>query len=142
MATALAGLRRARPNDPETREAIDEVVDKLSEALDDTFSKAEAARLLEVSSPTLDAWIARGLLPVVQTPRYKRERIPADALVDVIAEVKELRRMGRKRGLLAEAIARLEDESDEVRNLRKRASRSFDRSKYMPAVPEDWDPED
>lgn len=40
--------------------------------------------------------------------RYKRDRIPAHALLVLAREVKQLRRQGRERGLLVEALSRLE----------------------------------
>jgi excisionase family DNA binding protein len=80
-----------------------------------TYSKTEAAHLLDVSSTTLEKWIDRGLLPVVQVPRYKRDRVPARALLALAGEVKQLRRDGRRRGLLVEALSRLEREDPQWR---------------------------
>lgn len=146
MATALVELRRADHNDREgLAAAVDEATRNLAEAVEDlTYSKTEAARLLGVSLQTLDTWISRNLLPVVRVRNYKRDRVPAAKLVDVAAEINELREMGRTRGLLAAAIARLEeDEPDSgIRDLSRRAARPFDRSKYVPAIPEGWDPKD
>jgi len=145
MATALVQLRRARPGDPAVEQAEKELTQAMGEQA--TYSKAAAARLMEVSLQTLDTWISRGLLPAVRAPGHKRERIPATALIDLAAEVGELREMGRKRGLLAEAITRLKERDPEgykhLQLLRKRASRPFDRSEYVSAKPgSDWSPED
>jgi DNA-binding transcriptional MerR regulator len=150
MATALVQLRRAHPDDPQTLAlAVEAAERELSEAVGEqtTYSKAVAARLMEVSLQTLDTWISRGLLPVVRAHGYKRERIPSTALIDLAAEISELRQMGRKRGLLAEAITRLQERDPEgyehLQVLRKRASQPFDRSEYVSAKPgSDWSPED
>ena len=75
-----------------------------------TYSKAQAAHLLDVSTTTLEQWIGRGLLPVVRVVGYKRDRVPPRPLLALAAQVKELRRHGRQRGLLVEALSRLEQE--------------------------------
>jgi hypothetical protein len=102
---------------------------------------------MDVSLQTLDTWISRGLLPTVRDPGHKRARVPAAALIDLAAEVGALRQLGRKRGLLTEAIARLQERDPEgyeqLQLLRERASRAFDRSEYTSAKPRsDWAPED
>ncbi len=75
-----------------------------------TYSKAQAAHLLDVSTTTLEQWIGSGLLPVVRVVGYKRDRVPPRPLLALAAQVKELRRHGRQRGLLVEALSRLEQE--------------------------------
>ena len=84
-----------------------------------------------VSTTTLDNWISKGLLPLRKVPDYKRERVPTEPLLALATEVKELRRMGRHRGLLAAALARLEQEdpawAEEFAELYgKEAKRPFD----------------
>jgi Arc/MetJ family transcription regulator len=150
VVTALVGLRRARQDDPgDLRSAVRQATDELNHAISgqDSYSKTFAARLLGVSPQTLDTWVERGLLPVVQTSKYKRERIPAEMLIALATEVAELREMGRRRGLLPEAITRLEERDPDTRKeldrLRHQAKRPFDRSKYVSARPgPDWHPED
>lgn len=150
LATALITLRGVDEGDPEAlRKAVDEATSEIEGALDETshFSQTEAAELLEVSKTTLDNWIAKGLVPLQEVPDYKRLRVPAKPLLDLAAEVKELRRMGQKRGLLAEALVRLEQQDPawkkEFDELYGDVERPFNRDEYVSAAPgPDWDPED
>jgi len=80
-----------------------------------TYSKAQAAHLLDVSTTTLEQWIGSGLLPVVRVVGYKRDRVPPRPLLELAAQVKQLRRSGRHHGLLVEALSRLEQENPEWR---------------------------
>ena len=93
MARAFVALRGADPDDRDALSAaVEDAATELQAGLADrsTYSKTEAAHLLDVSSTTLEKWIDRGLLPVVQVPRYKRDRVPARALLD---------HMGRRLGV-------------------------------------------
>lgn len=113
MARAFVALRCADPDDHDAlSDAVQDAATELQAGLADrsSYSKTEAAHLLDVSSTTLEKWIDRGLIPVVQVPRYKRDRVPARALLVLAGEVKQLRRQGRRRGLLVEALSRLEQE--------------------------------
>jgi len=151
LASALITLRGAGDADPEIlREAVDAASAELEQALaaKPHFSRTEAAELLQVSTTTLDNWIAKDLLPLRKVPDYKRERVPTEPLLALATEVKELRRMGQQRGLLAEALARLEREdpawAERFAELYGReAKRPFNREDYVSAAPgPDWDPED
>jgi hypothetical protein len=113
MARAFVALRGADHADRDALStAVQDAAEELQAGLADrsTYSKTEAAHLLDVSSTTLEKWIARGLIPVIQVPRYKRDRVPARALLVLAGEIKQLRRQGRHRGLLVEALSRLEQE--------------------------------
>jgi DNA-binding transcriptional regulator YiaG len=147
-AITLVTLRGARNSDASAKDAaMLDATRELEEALaeKENFSKAEAARLLEVSAPTLEKWVAAGLLPVEQTPDYKHSRVPAKPLLELAASVRELRLMGRKRHLLVEALSRLEQEDpawragfDELYGPALAAS-----DEYVSAAPgPDWDAED
>jgi len=150
MARAFVALRGADVSDHDAlsaavRDAEAELEAGLAEQA--TYSKAQAAHLLDVSTTTLEQWIASGLLPVARVVGYKRDRIPAHPLLALAAQIKQLRRSGRQRGLLVEALRRLEQEDPEsyehLQLLRERASRPFDRSEYVSAKPgPDWAPED
>lgn len=108
LATTVVRLRDAmRHND---RSGLNSVLGDLEERVGeaDSLSKTEAARLLEVSVNTLDKWIARDVIPTIKDKRYKRVRIPVQAALRLAEEIAELRRVGYDRGLLAEAISRLE----------------------------------
>jgi hypothetical protein len=113
MARAFVALRGANVSDHDAlsaavRDAEAELEAGLAEQ--STYSKAQAAQLLDVSTTTLEQWIGSGLLPVVRIERYKRDRVPARPLLELAAQVKQLRRTGRHRGLLVEALSRLEQE--------------------------------
>jgi hypothetical protein len=113
MARAFVALRGANVSDHNAlsaavRDAEAELEAGLAEQ--STYSKAQAAQLLDVSTTTLEQWIGSGLLPVVRIERYKRDRVPARPLLELAAQVKQLRRTGRHRGLLVEALSRLEQE--------------------------------
>jgi excisionase family DNA binding protein len=111
MARAFVALRGV---DVSSRDALSAAVEDAAAELEaglaarSTYSKAEAAHLLDVSTTTLEKWIAQGKLPVVRVREYKRDRVPARPLLRLAGEVKELRRLGRRRGLLVEALSRLE----------------------------------
>lgn len=150
LASASTTLRGVGSNDPEAlQKAIDEAVAEMEDGLGDTehFSQTQAADLLGVSKTTLDNWIAKGLIPLQEVENYKRRRVPAKPLLDLAAEVKELRNMGQQRGLLEEAFSRLEQEDPEWKRefeeLYGDPDRPFNREDFVSARPgPDWDPED
>ena len=149
MAGALVTLRGADSADSSAlRAAVDEAAAALERALSvkPHFSQSEAAGLLDVTPTTLHAWISKGLLPVTKAPDYKRERIPAGPLLKLATEVKELRRLGRKRGLLVEALSRLEQEDPHWRKRFEELHPSrgtTGEDELVSAAPgPDWDPED
>lgn len=113
VASTVVRLRRAmRGND---RLALQGVIGDLEArvAEADSLSKTEAANLLGVSVNTLDKWIGRGLVPTVKDGRHKRLRVPVQTALALAGEVDELRHLGYQRGLLAEAISRLEQRDPE-----------------------------
>lgn len=140
LALTYVGLRRA---DREDMAAIQQALDDAQHALEEAFeeesvSKADAAKRLRVSAQTVDTWTSRRLLPTVRAEGYQRERIPLQPLLALVAEVDDLRERGRKRGLLVEALARLEAEK-----MATPVAGAFDRSSYVSARPgADWHPED
>jgi hypothetical protein len=108
------------------------------------FSRFPSSEL-EVSAPTLNKWVRSGLLPVRAAQGYKHPMVPAEALLALAGEVKELRRLGHNRGLLAEALSRLEQEDPrfaaefaELYGIARDADEEF-----VSAAPgADWDPAD
>ncbi len=152
LAMAFVSLRSVNPEDPTAlRTAVGEAAGELEEVLAEQrphYSKAEAAQLLEVSPPTLEHWVSSKLLPVERVRGYKRERVPARPLLRLATEVKELRRRGRQRGLLVEALSRIEQNDPEWRAEFERLygeelGRPWSREDYVSAAPgADWDPED
>jgi DNA-binding transcriptional MerR regulator len=68
-----------------------------------------AASLLELSVPTVRAWIQRGLLEGVAdtSPR----RVTLQSVIEVRPILRELRSLGQDRELVAAVLARVEDEA-------------------------------
>ena len=148
VASAYLTLRAARRDDPAgLAEDVARAQRQLEEAFEDkSTTKADAAQRLGVSAQTLDAWVARGIMPTVRDAKHKRERVPLGLLLALAAEIEALREQGRQRGLLIEALSRLEAEDDrwrdEIAPLLERARAPFDRSDYVPARRDGWHPED
>lgn len=115
-------LRRAEQiADPELRDELRSTREFLEEIAGPTVSRAEAARLLGVSQTALDRWVSKEEIPVVMTPRGRRE-IPLAELVDLLEEVEEVRDgEGRQRPLAAA-----------IRDRRRRSSETIDLDRLLP----------
>jgi excisionase family DNA binding protein len=84
---SIVRLRRAeRASDQQTRRDLEPVIAFLEDAAGPTVRRAEAARLLGISYPALDRWIAKGDIAAVMTPSGRKE-IPLPQLVDLVAEL-------------------------------------------------------
>ncbi|HEV2250858.1 MAG TPA: hypothetical protein VGT60_10170 [Candidatus Limnocylindria bacterium] len=80
----------------------------LRKALGPRVPKRVAARLLGTSVTALERWVDRGYLPVVASPRgLKRLALESGPLLDLATRVRLLRRAGRSRAVLAEAVREL-----------------------------------
>lgn len=66
------------------------VRDDLEQLAGPTITRAMAGRLLGISQPAVDRWIAEGELPAVISPAGRRE-VPLRPLVDLACEVRERR---------------------------------------------------
>jgi hypothetical protein len=91
----IVRLRRAERESPGNRDVV-AVRAELEQELGGTVSASLAASLLGVSHTALRRWITRGDVPVVPTPRGRRE-VPVHALVDLYEAVREERESGRRR---------------------------------------------
>jgi hypothetical protein len=130
----------------EPAERVRRVERRVRESAGSSVSKAVAARVLGVSIPTVDKWVARGRIPTVLNGRGPR-RVAVGPLVDLAAIVEELRDAGQTDGLVAAAVLRLEQEDPVYR-------RNFDalygdslaaaaRGDLVPAtIPDTFGPED
>ena len=78
----------------------------LREDVGASVPKASAARILGVSTTTLEKWVDRGILATAAGPSG-REEIDAETLTDLAEEVERLRELGQDRALLAGAFHRL-----------------------------------
>jgi hypothetical protein len=83
----LMRLRRAlRHADDDVRLDLELVLAYLERTVGATVSRAETARLLGISYPSLNRWIEKGDIPVVLTPSGKRE-IALSQVVDLLEEL-------------------------------------------------------
>ena len=112
-ATLLEPIVRLRlaiqqTRDPALRAELRAAEVALRKAVGPRVPKRAAARLLGTSVTALDRWVDRGCLPVVASPRGgKRLALESGPLLDLATRVRLLRRAGRSRGVLAEAVREL-----------------------------------
>lgn len=100
-----------RDGDPER---VRKVEVRVRGRVGDGVPKAVAARVLGFSVNTLDKWIARGYVKTVEG-KNGRQLVALEPLVDLAAEVEQLRETGKKDGLLAAAILALQMEDPKYR---------------------------
>ncbi len=101
-------LAIAQTHEPTLRTELRAAEVALRKAVGPRVPKRAAARLLGTSVTALDRWVERGCLPVVASPRgTTRLAIESGPLLDLATRVRLLRRAGRSRGVLAEAIREL-----------------------------------
>ena len=106
----IVRLRQAiqETRDPQLREALRGIEVSLRRQLGPSVPKRAAARLLGVSVTALDRWVDRGVLPVVASAGgSKRLGVETSPLLELATSVHRLRRDGRSRGVLAEAVRKL-----------------------------------
>lgn len=100
-----------RDGDPDR---VRKVEDRVRTRVGDGVPKAVAARVLGFSVNTLDKWIARGRVETV-AGKNGRRLVALEPLVDLAAQVEEIRATGKKDGLLAAAILALQLKDPEYR---------------------------
>lgn len=76
---------------------------ELESSLGPTLSRSRAAHVLGVSQTALDRWVEAGRVPVVITPRGRRE-VPLTFVIEMRECIDELGRAGRRHHLLAAAL--------------------------------------
>ena len=106
----IVSLRLAiqQTRDPALRADLRTAEVALRRAVGPRVPKRAAARLLATSVTALDRWVDRGCLPVVASPHGgTRLSVESGPLLDLATRVRLLRRSGRSRGLLAQAIREL-----------------------------------
>jgi transposase-like protein len=128
-------------------DSVQRVASRRADVVRKGVPKASAARLLGVSPPTLDKWIARKRISTQRDPVTGRELVVPKALVDLLILVRVLRNAGHRDGVLAAAIERLEQ--DDPVHQREYAELYGDSIKAMAsgdlkplALPESFGPED
>lgn len=86
----VARLRRAERVSPKS-EDLALVRADLERRIGHTVPRAMAARRLGMSQTALDRWVGQGDIPIVVTPRGRRE-VPLGALLDLVAELERHKR--------------------------------------------------
>jgi hypothetical protein len=71
------------------------------------MSKAQAAKVIGVSVPTLDKWIGQRIVPV-ERAASGRPRVPRDTALDLAERVSDLRERGRERNLIIAVVHELQ----------------------------------
>lgn len=105
-ARRVVALRVTARRGGEVGRELDPIIAELRDEIAPTLPKRLAARLLGVSVPTLNKWIARGMIPVSHEGRY--DRVARDPLLDLAEQVEQLRRAGRNEAVIAHAVDRLQ----------------------------------
>jgi transposase-like protein len=129
-----------------SRAQVRKVEDRMLERVGAGVSKAVAARILGVSTNTLDKWIARGRVPT-ESGKRGREVVAIVPLVELAAEVAQLREAGQTEGLLAAAILELEQKDPvfhrEFGELYGDSLGALERNELVPAaIPDSFGPHD
>ncbi len=107
LVDGIVRLRRVERM-PEAAAEVRPVRRELEARLGPTLSRSRAARILGVSQPALDRWVAAGQVPVVIAPSGRRE-VPRQFVVELREAIDELLGEGRHRHLLGAALAARRD---------------------------------
>jgi DNA-binding transcriptional MerR regulator len=99
-------IRRAAPDVAPVRR-------QLESQLGPTLSRSRASRILGVSQTALDRWVQTGRLPVVTTPRGRRE-IPRQVVIELRESLDRLKRKGITRHPLSAALAERRDAAGSI----------------------------
>lgn len=99
-----AAERTSRGKEPRRRIRL--ARDRVAHGLSPGVPKAVAARVLGVSVPTLDKWVARGRVRTVHGSG-RRVLVDREHLVAFAVDVQALRELGQGDGILGAAIQRL-----------------------------------
>jgi hypothetical protein len=100
-------LVASKVSEPDARTQLARLTRRRIIDIGPSVPKTRAAKALGVTVPALDRWIARGALKTRRSTS-SRDEIDTLTVVDLAVEVASLAESGRKRGLLAEALARRE----------------------------------
>ena len=104
---ALRRALEALPDGPERRRGR-RVERELRQALGVGVPKSVAARVLGISVTALDRWIQKGKIVEAHRPGSSRALVEAWSLIVVAGEAERVREEGVERGVVAEAVRRLE----------------------------------
>jgi len=107
LVDGIVRLRRVERM-PEAAAEVRPVRRELEARLGPTLSRSRSARILGLSQPALDRWVAAGEVPVVIAPSGRRE-VPRQFVVELREAIDELIAEGRHRHLLGAALAARRD---------------------------------
>jgi hypothetical protein len=93
-AERILALRRTARRGGEIREELEPIIDGLRRELDETMTKAQAAKVIGVSVPTLDKWIEPRIIPV-ERAASGRPSVPRDTALDLVERVSDFSDRGR-----------------------------------------------
>ena len=102
LVDGIVRLRRAE-RIPEAARDVAPVRRDLESRLGPTLSRSRAAHILGVSQTALDRWVAVRQIPIVLTPRGRRE-VPRQFAIELREAIDELISEGQHRHLLAKAL--------------------------------------
>jgi hypothetical protein len=105
----IAKIEAALDANPDAQRSLADLRGRLID-LQPTVRLSVAADLLEISLPTIRAWMEDGLLREAEgsSPR----RVSLESVLEVRPALRDLRALGQDRNLLAAVTHRLEDERD------------------------------
>jgi DNA repair photolyase len=139
-AQRILALRRTARRGGDVQHELDPIIEDLRGDLDDTMSKAQAAKVIGVSVPTLDKWIEQRIVPVKRAASG-RPRIPRDTALDLAERVAELRHRGRERNLIIALVDQLQRDDPvyqrEFRKLYGPGLRALAKGDLVSAAPTD-----
>lgn len=139
-AQRILALRRAARRGGDVQHELQPIIEDLRDDLDDSMSKAQAAKIIGISVPTLDKWIAQRIVPIKRAGSG-RPRIPRDTALDLAERVADLRERGRERNLIIALVDQLQHEDGlyqrEFRKLYGPGLRALAKDKLVSAAPTD-----
>jgi hypothetical protein len=103
LVDGIVRLRRAE-RVPRAAEDVAPVRRELEYELGPTLSRSRASRILGVSQTALDRWVDTGGIPIVISPRGRRE-VPSQVVVELRESIDRLKGRGAMRHPLAAALA-------------------------------------
>jgi hypothetical protein len=100
-------LLASKVTDPSVRTRLAHLARRRAADIGPSVPKTRAAKAFGVTVAALDRWVVRGALKTRRS-HSSREEIDTESVVELAVEIRSLAESGRRRGLLAEALARRE----------------------------------
>lgn len=139
-AQRILALRKTARRGGDVQQELHPIIEELRGDLDETMSKAQAAKVVGVSVPTLDKWIEQSIVPV-RRAASGRPRVPRDTALDLAERVADLRQRGRERNLIIALVDQLQRDDSlyqrEFRQLYGPGLRGLAKGELVSAAPTD-----